>query len=121
VTVDLAWQWEDAVAARDHDALAALLTDDVVVVTPKGKVLEGRDAVRAYYAGPGFDHLEVSHEDHDFHAHADGVRMTARQVYRWKDSGEHAYDRPLEVVFIVRDDRIARAEMRILDAEVAAS
>ena len=118
--IDLAQSWEDAIASRDVDALCALLDADVVVVTPKGKVLTGPDEVASYFGGEGFDHLEVTHEDHDFVAHADNVRMRARQVYRWKESGEHAYDRPLEVHFRFAGDRIARVEMRIVAAEAAA-
>ena len=121
MTVDLAWAWEESIANRNVDELGGLLTDDVVVVSPRGKVLEGCDAVRAYFGGDGFDHLDVKHEDHDFDPHAgDGLRMVARQVYRWKESGEHAYERPLEVVFRFRGDRIARVDMRILEGEAAA-
>jgi ketosteroid isomerase-like protein len=119
--IDLAQRWEHAIAARNLDELCELLTDDVVVVSPKGKVLEGRDAVRAYFGGDGFEHLDVAHEEHDFEVHAaGGVRMTARQVYRWKESGEHAYDRPLEVLFRFEGERIARVEMRIVEQEAAA-
>jgi ketosteroid isomerase-like protein len=118
--IGLAQRWEHAIAQRDLGELGEVLADEVVVLTPKGKVLEGRDAVRAYFGGDGFDHLDVAHEDHDFELHADdGVRMTARQVYRWKESGEHAYARPLEVVFRFDSGRIARVEMRILEGEAA--
>jgi ketosteroid isomerase-like protein len=113
VSVELARRYEDAMARRDLDALEPLLDPEVVVVTPKGAVIEGPAAVRRYFGGAGFDHLEVTHEAHDFHLHAGGVRMTARQVYRWKETGEHAYERPLTVSFTFRGERIARVEMRI--------
>jgi ketosteroid isomerase-like protein len=117
--IDLAQRWEQAIAHRDVAELCDLLTDDIVVVTPKGKVLHGCDDVAVYFGGDGFDHLDVSHEGHDFVIHGPAVRMTARQVYRWKESGEHAYQRPLEVTFHFRDDRIDRVAMEILAEEVA--
>jgi hypothetical protein len=40
-------------------------------------------------------------------------------VYRWKESGEEAYARPLETIFEFRDGKIARVEMRILESEAA--
>ncbi len=111
--VETARAAEDAFARHDVDALDPLLDSEVVVVTPKGAVIEGREAVKRYFGGSGFDHLEVSTEDHDFNLHDGGVRMTARQVYRWKETGEHAYDRPLTVTFTFNGDRIARVDMTI--------
>ena len=70
--VDLARAYAAAMAAKDLDALDALLTDDVCVVTPKGKLLSGVEAVKAYYAGDGFDHLDLTTEDHDFSADVGG-------------------------------------------------
>ena len=104
---------EDAFARHDLEELESVLHSEVVVVTPKGAVIEGRQAVCRYFDGPGFDHLEVSTEDHDFNLHDGGVRMTARQVYRWKETGEHAYERPLTVTFTFDGDLIARVEMTI--------
>jgi ketosteroid isomerase-like protein len=120
VTIDLARAYADAMAAKDLDALDALLADDVRVVTPKGVLLEGIAAVKRYYSGGGFDHLLVSTEDHDFSESATGVRQLARQVYRWKESGEEAYARPLETIFEIADGKIARIEMRVLSGETAA-
>jgi hypothetical protein len=122
VPVDLARAYTEAMAAKDLGALDALLDDDVCVVTPKGTVLNGVDAVRAYYSGDGFDHLVVSVEDHAYEPHERGsVRHLARQVYRWKETGEEAYARPLETMFEFRDGRIRRIEMRVLSGEETAA
>lgn len=112
--LDLARAYAEAMEVKDLDALDALLAEDVSIVTPKGTLLEGIEAVKRYYSGPGFDHLLVTTEDHDFEERSGGVRHLARQVYRWKESGEEAYWRPLETIFELRDGRIARIEMRIL-------
>jgi ketosteroid isomerase-like protein len=119
VTVDLARAYTHAMEAKDLDALDALLAVDVCVVTPKGTLLHGIDDVKDYYSGAGFDHLLVSSEDCDFESSDGGVRQLARQVYRWKESGEEAYARPLETIFEFRDGKIARVEMRILESEAA--
>jgi ketosteroid isomerase-like protein len=117
MALDLAQAYTEAMATKDLDALDDLLADDVCVVTPKGTVLEGIDAVKRYYSGDGFDHLVATTEDNDFEAHASGgVRHLARQVYRWKETGEEAYARPLETFFEFADGRIVRVEMRILSA-----
>jgi len=122
VALDLARAYTEAMAAKDLDALDALLADDVCVVTPKGTVLEGIDAVKRYYSGDGFDHLIVTTEDEDFVAHAaGGVRHLARQIYRWKETGEEAFARPLETIFQFRDDKIARVEMRIVSTNGSAT
>jgi ketosteroid isomerase-like protein len=117
MTVDLARAYAEAMEAKDLAAFDSLLADDVCVVTPKGVLLEGVDAVKHYYSGPGFDHLLVSTESQDFREEATGVRHLARQVYRWKESGEEAYARPLETIFEFADGKIVRIEMRILKRE----
>jgi ketosteroid isomerase-like protein len=119
VTVDLARSYARAMESKNLAALDALLSDDVCVVTPKGALLHGIEDVKRYYSGPGFDHLIVSSEDCDFESSDIGVRQLARQVYRWKESGEEAYARPLETMFEFRDGKIARVEMRILESEAA--
>jgi ketosteroid isomerase-like protein len=122
VPVDLARAYTEAMAAKDLGALDALLADDVCVVTPKGTVLKGIDAVKKYYSGDGFDHLVATTEDHAFEPHASGgIRHLARQVYRWKETGEEAYARPLETMFEFRDGKIHRIEMRIVSESEAAA
>jgi ketosteroid isomerase-like protein len=120
MTIELAQRYAEAMEAKDLAAVRALLDDHVVVVTPKGTVLEGIDAVCRYFSGPGFDHLVVSTEDHEFELHGRGVRQQARQIYRWKETGEDAYERPLETTFEFREGRITRVEMRLLGREAAA-
>jgi ketosteroid isomerase-like protein len=119
VTLDVARRVHDALEAHDVDAVVELLDPEVIVVTPKGSVLHGPDEVRAYYGGGGFDHLVVATEDHHFVAHDAGVRLHARQVYRWRETGEHAYERPLVVHFELRGDKVSRIEFT-LSQEAAA-
>jgi ketosteroid isomerase-like protein len=122
VAVDLARAYAEAMEARDLAALDVLLAEDVCVVTPKGKQLSGIAAVKQYYSGDGFDHLVVTTDQHEFQPQpAGGVRSLARQVYRWKETGEQAYVRPLETIFEFRGGKIARVEMRIIAGDEAAA
>ena len=42
-------EWLAAHTAKDWDALMALYTEDAVFIPPEGPVLEGRDAIRAWF------------------------------------------------------------------------
>ena len=39
--------------------------------------------------------------------------MHARQLFRWKETGEQAFERPLAFHFEFRDGRISRLEMTL--------
>jgi ketosteroid isomerase-like protein len=113
VSFDLAREYAEAMKAHDLDQVASLLDPDATVVTPKGTVLHGPDEVRRYFGGGGFDHLEVETVHDDFQTHGKGVRVRARQIFRWKESGEHAFERPLAFHFEFQDGRITRLEMTL--------
>jgi hypothetical protein len=113
MTVDLAREYAEAMKAHDLDRVAALLDPEATVVTPKGTVLHGPDEVRRYFGGGGFDHLEVDTVHDDFQAQGAAVRVRARQVFRWKETGEHAFERPLAFHFEFLGGRISRLEMTL--------
>jgi len=113
VSVDLAREYAEAMKAHDLEQVAALLDPEATVVTPKGTVLRGPDEVRRYFGGGGFDHLEVETVHDDFEAHDAGVRVRARQIFRWRETGEHAFERPLAFHFEFQDGRISRLEMTL--------
>ena len=46
---DVADDWEKAYNAGDADAIAALLTDDALVMPPNSPAVEGRSAIKAFY------------------------------------------------------------------------
>jgi hypothetical protein len=115
VSVELARAYTEAMEAHEFGALPDLVDGGVVVVTPKGTVLEGVEAIQEYYSGSGYDYLDATTESHDFQVQDGGVRDLALQVYRWKETGEEAYSRTLETRYDFRDGKIARVEMRLLD------
>ena len=38
------------------------------------------------------------------------------QVFRWKGTGERAYERRAQIAYVVREGQLARYEMKVLDA-----
>ena len=105
--VEVVKRFREALARDDFDAAAALLAEDVEVTTPK-RTIRGLDEVRASWEDSrGYDHLEVELEPAPLEAAGDGrVVSENRQVFRWKDGGEYAYDRRLSVEYRVRDGKI---------------
>jgi uncharacterized protein (TIGR02246 family) len=46
---DVAADWEKAYSSGDAEGIAALLTEDAVVMPPNAPVVEGRSAIKAFY------------------------------------------------------------------------
>jgi hypothetical protein len=106
--VEVARAYSDAVAGKDFPTARILLDPEVEVVPPSGRAY-GLQKLMDSWAGPGFDHLDVTFEDRlvepDDH---DGAVVRGTQVYRWKEDGSVAYARRQAARFDVRDGRIVR-------------
>jgi uncharacterized protein (TIGR02246 family) len=103
----------------DPEARAALLAPDVEWVVVSGKTLRGIDEVRNYYAGSGSggpENLDVEFAPGDLEDLGDGrVSAVNHQVYRWKETGELAYERRARIEYTVRDGKIVRYEAKLLE------
>ena len=109
----MAQAYSDAVHRGDYDRAAALLDPRVEIVPPSGRTY-GLTGLKAAWAGPGFDHLDVSLEERRFEDDGpDGALMHGLQVYRWKEDGAVAYTRPLRTRYDVSGDRIVRIEIQV--------
>lgn len=97
---------QDAFNAGDADALVALYESDVVMATPEGDVVKGRDAIREQWAGfialGGTITLETQHAvemgdiallRNDWHFVADGMDFSSRtsEVARRQSDGSWRY------------------------------
>jgi Domain of unknown function (DUF4440) len=110
LSVDLARCYSDAVKAGDYRTAESLLDPGLEVVPPSGRTY-GLAQLRSAWAGPGFEHLEVSLEERVFEVDGDEVVMHGKQVFRWKEQAEVAYVRSLETRYSFREGRIVRMEM----------
>jgi ketosteroid isomerase-like protein len=106
---------ESAARSGDRDRLYPLLSSDVEWQTPL-RTLHG---VRALQDEPGWPWAEprpafdVGLEDTQTVDLGDGrVVADFREVYRMKDSGDFAYERKRQIELTIRDEKVARYELR---------
>ncbi|HEY1365462.1 MAG TPA: hypothetical protein VGF23_00025 [Gaiellaceae bacterium] len=105
-----------AVAARtgERNGLFPLLAPDIEWVTPK-RDLDGIDAIReqlTWIAPHRTLDLEFEQELTDL---GDGRIVSAvHETYRMKGTGEFAFARDRRIELTIRDQRIARYEMRVV-------
>jgi ketosteroid isomerase-like protein len=101
-------QFVEAVAGHDFEAAQALLDPDVETVTPRG-TLRGVAACRRVLQKAGGDEqfaLEQAAPELE-EVEGDIVART-REIARWRETGEVAYERDFAVRLTLDDDRIVR-------------
>ena len=116
--VEIVRRWREVLVDDDTKATAAL-APDVEWVVVSGESLHGIDEVRKYYAGSGSgapENLDVEFDPGELEDLGDGhVSAVNHQVYRWKDTGELAYEREARIEYTIRDGRIVRYEAKLLE------
>ncbi len=112
-------RFREALQADDDDRANEILADDVEWVELR-RTLHGRQAVADAFvraessAGP--ENLDVELETGELEDLCDGrVGTFNRQVFRWKGSGDVAYQRLARIEYTVRDGQIARYELRVVE------
>ena len=117
--VDVAGQFLAALSAAaesgDREAVYPFLAADVEWVTPK-RTLRGIDEIREELTwGSPPEKLDLEFEAGDWVDLGDSrLACDVHQVYRWKETGEVSYERERRIELTIRDDKIARYEMRIV-------
>ena len=117
--VNVAGQFLAALAAAaesgDREAVYPLLAADIEWVTPK-RTLKGIDEIREELTwGSPPEKLALEFEAGDWVDLGDRrIACDVHQVYRWKETGEVSYERERRIELTIRDDKIARYEMRIV-------
>ena len=108
VTSACARLFVEAVAAHDFDAAVALLDPDVECVTPRGPV-HGAEACRRVLQKAGGDEQFATEQAEPEFEEADGdVIARTREIARWRESGEVAYEREFALRLTLAGDRIVR-------------
>ena len=112
MSVELAERFAAAMDAEDIETVEEMLAADAEITDPSGKTVPREAWLAAATAELPPAELESTLEGHAFEETPDGIVMSARQVFRWKESGELAYEQPFGAVMHFRGDELVRMEMR---------
>jgi len=94
--------------AHDFDAIEELLDRDVETVTPRGSV-RGVAACRQVLQKAGGDEQFVMEQaEPEFEEIEGDVIARTREIARWRETGELAYERDFAVRLTLEDERIVR-------------
>jgi ketosteroid isomerase-like protein len=108
VQLALARQFVEAVAAHDLDAAEAFLAPDVETVTPR-TTLRGVGACRqVLQKATGDEQFAMEQVDAEFEEVDGDVVARTREIARWRETGEVAFDRDFALRLTLDDERIVR-------------
>lgn len=101
-------QFIEAVAAHDLDAAEAFLAPDVETVTPRG-TLRGIAACRqVLQKATGDEQFALEQTTPEVEEVEGDVIARTREIARWRETGEVAYEREFAVRLTLDDERIVR-------------
>ena len=101
-------QFIEAVAAHDLDAAEAFLAPDVETVTPRG-TLRGIAACRqVLQKATGDEQFALEQTTPEVEEVEGDVIARTRELARWRETGEVAYEREFAVRLTLDDERIVR-------------
>jgi ketosteroid isomerase-like protein len=108
VKVASARQFVEAVVAHNLDAAEKFLDPDVETVTPRG-TLRGVAACRQVLQKAGGDEqFAMEQAEPEFEEIDSDVIARTREIARWRETGEVAYERDFAVRLTLDDERIVR-------------
>jgi ketosteroid isomerase-like protein len=101
-------QFVQAVAAHDFEAAMQLVDPDVETVTPRGTV-RGIAACRQVLQKAGGDEqFAMEQAEPEFEEIEGDVLARTREIARWRETGEVAYERTFALRLALDDERIVR-------------
>ena len=101
-------QFVEAVAAHDLEAAEELLDPDVETVTPRG-TLRGIAACRqVLQKASGDEQFTTEQGELEFEDIEGDVVARTREIARWRETGEVAYERDFALRLTLDDERIVR-------------
>jgi ketosteroid isomerase-like protein len=108
VTLALARQFIEAIAAHDFEAAQELLDPDVETVTPRG-TLRGVPACRQVLQKAGGDEqFALEQAEPEFEDAEGDIIARTHETARWRETGELAYERDFAVRLTLDHERIVR-------------
>jgi ketosteroid isomerase-like protein len=104
-------QFVEAVAAHDLDVAEEFLDPDVETVTPRG-TLRGIGACRqALQKASGDEQFAMEQAEPEFEDVEGDVIARTREIARWRETGEVAYERDFAMRLTLDEERIVRIVM----------
>jgi ketosteroid isomerase-like protein len=108
VKLKRARQFVDAVASHDFEAAEALLDPDVETVTPRGSVRGITASRQVLQKAGGDEQFAVEQAEPEFEEIEGDVIARTREVARWRETGEVAYERDFALRLTLDEERIVR-------------
>ena len=101
-------QFVDAVAAHDFEAAAEFLDPGVETVTPRGTVRGIAACRQVLEKASGDEQLTMEQAEPELEDIEGDVLARTREVARWRETGEVAYERDFALRMTLEDERIVR-------------
>jgi ketosteroid isomerase-like protein len=108
VKLERARQFVEAVASHDFEAAEALLDPDVETVTPRGSVRGIAASRQVLQKAGGDEQFAMEQAEPEVEEIEGDVIARTREVARWRESGEVAYQRDFALRLTLDDERIVR-------------
>ena len=106
--LERARQFVEAVASHDFEAAEALLDPDVETVTPRGSVRGIAASRQVLQKAGGDEQFAMEQAEPEVEEIEGDVIARTREVARWRESGEVAYQRDFALRLTLDDERIVR-------------
>jgi broad-specificity NMP kinase len=101
-------QFVRAVAAHDFEAAMELVDPDVETVTPRGTVRGVAACRQVLQKAGGDEQFAMEQAEPQFEEIEGDVLARTREIARWRETGEVAYERTFALRLTLDDDRIVR-------------
>jgi ketosteroid isomerase-like protein len=103
-----AWEFFEAVRANDLEAAEQLLDPGVETVTPRGTVRGIAACRQVLQKASGDDQFDMEQAEPEFEDVEGDVIARTREIARWRETGEVAYERDFALRLTLDDARIVR-------------
>jgi ketosteroid isomerase-like protein len=108
VKIVRARQFLNAVVTHDFQAAEELLDPDVETVTPRGSVRGVRACQQVLQKASGDEQFELEQAEPEFEELDGDIIARTREIARWRETGDVAYERDFAVRLTLEDNRIVR-------------
>jgi hypothetical protein len=108
VKFDRARRFVEAVAAHDFEAAEELLDPDVETVTPRGAVRGIAACGRVLQKAGGDEQFAMEQAEPEFEDVEGDVLVRTREIARWRETGEVAFERDFALRLTLGDEGIVR-------------